>query len=74
MKLPLDQQIAKSEAQALLHSVEELYFFRRYEEGAEIARKMCDSERLDEDTRQSLRYYNMKCSEKAGLTQGHHMN
>ncbi|KAI1497807.1 hypothetical protein F5X99DRAFT_352480 [Biscogniauxia marginata] len=77
IKLPLSLKVSKPEAQALLHAVEELYFFRRYAEGARFARSILDGEgnddisspspgRLDEDTRNTLRYYETKCVERAG--------
>lgn len=68
--------MSKPEAQALLHAVEELYFFRRWEEGARFVRAVLDVEGegsasgngasgLDDDTRKLLRYYEKKCNEKA---------
>ncbi|KAI2625651.1 hypothetical protein GGR54DRAFT_509106 [Hypoxylon sp. NC1633] len=74
IKLPLGPaRIPKPEAQALLHAVEELYFFRRYAEGAQFVRAVLDGHRdgeeegtpgLDDDTRKLLRYYEKKCDEK----------
>ncbi|OTA93926.1 hypothetical protein M434DRAFT_281805 [Hypoxylon sp. CO27-5] len=79
IKLPLGPgKIPKPEAQALLHAVEELYFFRRYAEGAQfvrgvlgdgIAKKDDRAPTLDLDTRELLRYYERKCNEKAELKQ-----
>ncbi|XXH04209.1 hypothetical protein Hte_010623 [Hypoxylon texense] len=73
IKLPLGTgRIPKPEAQALLHAVEELYFFRRYAEGAQFVRTVLDEGHggdgapgLDVDTRKLLRYYETKCEEKA---------
>ncbi|KAI1452574.1 hypothetical protein F4805DRAFT_462652 [Annulohypoxylon moriforme] len=75
IQLPLgSERIPKPEAQALLHAVEELYFFRRYVEGAQFVRAVLgengDSNNeaiapgLDDDTRKLLRYYEKRCSEK----------
>ncbi|RYP31949.1 hypothetical protein DL767_005490 [Monosporascus sp. MG133] len=71
IKLPLGpRRISKPEAQALLHAVEELYFFRRYAEGAAFVRRVLDdcggggAPGLDDDTRDLLLYYEKKCVEK----------
>ncbi|RYO85245.1 hypothetical protein DL766_000111 [Monosporascus sp. MC13-8B] len=69
IKLPLGpRRVSKPEAQALLHAVEELYFFRRYAEGAAFVRRVLDDgggvPELDGDTRDLLRYYEKKCVEK----------
>ncbi|KAI1205150.1 uncharacterized protein F4807DRAFT_464968 [Annulohypoxylon truncatum] len=77
IRLPLGpERIPKPEAQALLHAVEELYFFRRYTEGAQFVKAALGENRddsngsiglgLDDDTRNLLRYYERKCDEKAG--------
>ncbi|KAI0012661.1 hypothetical protein F4779DRAFT_614385 [Xylariaceae sp. FL0662B] len=77
IKLPLGPHVSKPEAQALLHAVEELYFFRRYAEGARFvtavlgtttAAAAADADAaagLDEDTRRLLRYYEKRCNERA---------
>ncbi|KAI0836690.1 hypothetical protein F5Y06DRAFT_100990 [Hypoxylon sp. FL0890] len=77
IKLPLGPgRIPKPEAQALLHAVEELYFFRRYADGAQFVREVLgrgiseghdEAPALDSDTRELLRYYERKCNEKAEL-------
>ena len=67
MHLPLGPQVSKPEAQALLHAVEELYFFRRFSEGAQFVRSVIDDAgmgKLDDDTLQTLLYYEKKCSDK----------
>ncbi|KAI2466419.1 hypothetical protein F4781DRAFT_405745 [Annulohypoxylon bovei var. microspora] len=76
IKLPLgSEQILKADAQSLLHAVEELYFFKRYAEGAQFVKTVLgngnDSDEnmmsgLDDDTRKLLRYYESKCNQKAG--------
>ncbi|KAI3326323.1 hypothetical protein HD806DRAFT_532970 [Xylariaceae sp. AK1471] len=54
VQLPLGPRVSKPEAQALQHAVEELYFFRRFSEGARFARSVLDDDagagKLDEDT------------------------
>ncbi|KAH7025881.1 uncharacterized protein B0I36DRAFT_150274 [Microdochium trichocladiopsis] len=42
------QLVSKPQAQALLHAVEELYFLRRYDEGAAFVRRIFDES--DDDT------------------------
>ncbi|KAI1360443.1 hypothetical protein F5Y08DRAFT_47579 [Xylaria arbuscula] len=68
VQLPLGPQVPKPEAQALLHAVEELYFFRRFSEGAQFARSVIEDDagtgKLDDDTLQTLLYYEKKCSDK----------
>ncbi|KAI1763813.1 hypothetical protein GGR53DRAFT_344450 [Hypoxylon sp. FL1150] len=74
VELPLGTgRVSKPEAQALLHAVEELYFFRRYAEGARFVRTVLDEGQtgdgvpgLDDETRKLLRYYEEKCNEKVG--------
>ncbi|KAK6222783.1 hypothetical protein LQW54_000592 [Pestalotiopsis sp. IQ-011] len=67
--LPLGDKVTKPEMQALLHAVEELYFFKRYDEGASFVKRVLDSEGasggLDEDATKLLRYYQSKCEQKA---------
>ncbi|KAK7906491.1 hypothetical protein PG985_016228 [Apiospora marii] len=73
IKLPLARQPSKFEAQALLHAVEELYFFRRFEEGADFARKALlgeeeagsEAKLLDTDTRRLLKHYESRCRERS---------
>ncbi|KAI2624050.1 hypothetical protein GGS21DRAFT_325545 [Xylaria nigripes] len=68
VSLPLGAPVSKPELQTLLHAVEELYFFRRFAEGARFARSVIngdgDEGKLDEDTLKTLRYYERKCSER----------
>lgn len=88
INLPLDPgagaAVTKPEAQALLHAVEELYFFRRYGEGAAFVRRVLngdgdgDGDRsgdgaapgLDEDTRKMLRYYETRCVQRQREAEG----
>ncbi|KAI1118461.1 hypothetical protein F5Y14DRAFT_215254 [Nemania sp. NC0429] len=66
--LPLGSQLPKPEAQALLHAIEELYFFRRFSEGAQLARSVIDDDagqgKLDQDLLKTLLYYEGKCGDK----------
>ncbi|KAM0333552.1 hypothetical protein ACHAQA_002217 [Verticillium albo-atrum] len=66
--LPLEGSASKPEAQELLHAVEELYFFRRYEEGARFARRVLDTsgEALDDEHREVLALYEKKCLGRMG--------
>ncbi|KAI0182372.1 hypothetical protein EV127DRAFT_449698 [Xylaria flabelliformis] len=70
VQLPLSPQVSKPEVQTLLHAVEELYFFRRFSEGAQFARSVIDDDsgagKLDEDTLKTLLYYEKKCRDKIG--------
>ncbi|KAI0150912.1 hypothetical protein BJ166DRAFT_534689 [Pestalotiopsis sp. NC0098] len=72
IQLPLGDKVTKPEMQALLHAVEELYFFKRYDEGAAFVKRVLDSEGasggLDEDATKLLRYYQSKCEEKAAAS------
>ncbi|KAI1120948.1 hypothetical protein F5Y10DRAFT_272560 [Nemania abortiva] len=68
VRLPLGPQVSKPEVQTLLHAVEELYFFRRFSEGARFARSVLDDDagtgKSDGDTLKTLSYYEKKCSDK----------
>ncbi|ROT35494.1 hypothetical protein SODALDRAFT_328859 [Sodiomyces alkalinus F11] len=61
--LPLQAVATKAEAQELLHAVEELYFFRRFSEGATLARRILDSsaEKLDNEHRNFFVLYEERC-------------
>ncbi|KAK8876762.1 hypothetical protein PGQ11_001708 [Apiospora arundinis] len=81
IQLPLTQQPTKLESQALLHAVEELYFFRRFGEGAEFARKALGDEeqveegpRLDADTRRLLKHYESRCRERSAAVKSSDCN
>ncbi|KAI0018729.1 hypothetical protein F4780DRAFT_749966 [Xylariomycetidae sp. FL0641] len=83
LALPLGPRTTKPEAQAVLHAVEELYFFGRFAEGARIVKAALEGVQteegdpvdqsdggdprrgLDRDTKDTLRYYEKKCLEKA---------
>ncbi|ROW00833.1 hypothetical protein VMCG_06531 [Cytospora schulzeri] len=70
ISLPLGagQKVPKQEAQELLHAVEELYFFRRYDEAVAFVGKVLDDgeDGLEPDFRDVLRVYERKCLGKLG--------
>lgn len=71
VKLPLGpRKVPKPEAQEILHAVEELYFFKRYDEAVEFVRRVFDGEGkgegLDKDIRNVLRVYETKCLGRLG--------
>jgi len=69
LSLPIENP-TKQEAQTILHAIEELYFFRRYEE----ARKVADDAlkgRLNGDLRRTIWDYKERCEAKIiGLQAG----
>ncbi|TQV95301.1 hypothetical protein IF1G_06288 [Cordyceps javanica] len=69
IKLPLRSDASKMDVQELLHAVEELYFFRRYREAADLAAEVLSGgggsgAALDADSRQLLEKYEAKCRAK----------
>ncbi|KAK3957027.1 hypothetical protein QBC32DRAFT_329412 [Pseudoneurospora amorphoporcata] len=59
--------INKPEAQEILHAVEELYFFRRYEEAVALIQKIwadAGENLFDKDTTGLLRLYERRCAER----------
>lgn len=71
MQVPLGRRkVSKPEAQELLHAVEELYFYRRYEEAAAFVRKVFEGEGgasgLDGEVAEILRGYEKKCLVRLG--------
>ncbi|OAA42282.1 hypothetical protein NOR_05131 [Metarhizium rileyi] len=64
VKLPLQPGSNKMRTQELVHAVEELYFFRRYQEGIDLVRRAFENggaAALDDDSRQLLESYEKKC-------------
>ncbi|KAJ8129673.1 hypothetical protein O1611_g3962 [Lasiodiplodia mahajangana] len=61
-------EVSKPEVQTLLHAVEELYFFRRFSEGARFARSVIEDDagsgKVDGDALKTLLYYEKKCNDK----------
>ncbi|TDZ53882.1 hypothetical protein CTRI78_v006681 [Colletotrichum trifolii] len=69
IELPLKAEPAsKPVLQELLHAVEELYYFGRFDEGASFARRVLDGSgaALDRDTREMLGRYEAKCRGRMG--------
>ncbi|KAK7397520.1 hypothetical protein QQX98_013115 [Neonectria punicea] len=65
VQLPVASDASKQLLQELIHAVEELYFFRRYEHAAEfISEALSASGDLDANTRQLLCIYQDKCQKK----------
>ncbi|EGX88411.1 hypothetical protein CCM_08455 [Cordyceps militaris CM01] len=68
IKLPLRSNASKMDVQELLHAVEELYFFRRYQEAADFAAQALQGESraaLDGDEALPLlQKYEAKCRAK----------
>jgi len=62
LKLPVDYP-SKPEAQAILHAIEELYFYRRYEEAAKLAEDTLKGT-LNEDYRKSVTDYRVRSEAK----------
>jgi hypothetical protein len=67
IKLPLGEVVTKSEAEELVAAVEELYFFRRYDEAARFVHKVIGEGihgGLDRETRKLLASYEQRCLDK----------
>ncbi|KAK7431960.1 hypothetical protein QQZ08_001580 [Neonectria magnoliae] len=65
VQLPVKSNASKQLLQELIHAVEELYFFRRYEHSTQfISEALSGSNDLDDDTRQLLHIYRDKCQKK----------
>lgn len=72
--LPVSPSVNKPEAQGLLHAVEELYFFRRYDEAVQFLQRVFSEEGkgeayLDEEVQKLLRHYERRCYARLGKTQ-----
>ena len=65
VELPLGADAHKTHIQEAIHAVEELYYFRKYDEAGEFVTNVLDGEDgLDEETRQLLMTYAEKCRQK----------
>ncbi|KAM3532300.1 hypothetical protein NHJ13051_000286 [Beauveria bassiana] len=67
IKLPLQSGASNLDIQEVLHAVEELYFFRRYNEAIDFAAQVLQGESraaLDSDSLQLLEKYDAKCKAK----------
>ncbi|TVY34071.1 hypothetical protein LOCC1_G007340, partial [Lachnellula occidentalis] len=67
LQLPIDNP-SKPESQTILHAIEELYFFRKYEEAGQVIAKVLNGQ-LDAGFRKVVVAYEKRCetriSEKA---------
>lgn len=71
IQIPLGQpKVSKQEGQELLHAVEELYFYRRFDEAVALIRRIFEGAHdvtgLDGDVKDVLRLYERKCTAKLG--------
>ncbi|CAM1500599.1 Fc.00g097610.m01.CDS01 [Cosmosporella sp. VM-42] len=65
VKLPLGPDAPKPHIQEAIHAVEELYFFRKYDEATEFVKDVLSgADGLDDETRQLLSTYADKCRQK----------
>lgn len=64
LQLPKDNP-SKIESQTMLHAIEELYFFKRYEEALEVTEDALKGE-LVADFRKTLEEYRSRCQAKIG--------
>ena len=67
IRLPLASNLNKSECQEVLHAVEELYYFRRYDEAIRLVQDILredNSGGLDAESRALLGAYEVKCRAK----------
>lgn len=62
LKLPIDNP-SKPESQTILHGIEELYFFRRYEEARGVADEVLKG-KLNEEFRKTVEDYRGRCQAK----------
>jgi hypothetical protein len=62
LKLPMDNP-SKQESQTILHAIEELYFFRRYEKAKGFAEQALKG-KLIEEFRKTVEDYRRRCEAK----------
>jgi len=62
LKLPMDNP-SKQESQTILHAIEELYFFRRYEKAKGLAEEALKG-KLIEEFRKTVKDYSQRCEAK----------
>lgn len=62
LKLPIDYP-SKPQSQTILHAIEELYFFKRYEDAGRVAEDVLKGE-LQEDFRKTVSDYKCRCEAK----------
>lgn len=65
MKLPLTAGTPKLHVQEIIHAVEELYFFRKYDEAVKfVDQVLYGSKGLDDETQELLSTYKEKAQQK----------
>lgn len=72
VELPVQPGTNKMRTQELIHAVEELYFFRQYQQGIDLIQGAVangGAEALDNDSRQLLEAYEKKCQQKLATAQ-----
>lgn len=62
LQLPIDNP-SKPESQTILHAIEELYFFRRYEEARQVASDVLKG-KLNDEFRNIIEDYKARCEAK----------
>jgi hypothetical protein len=62
LRLPIDNP-SKPESQIILHAIEELYFFKRYEEALKIVEESLKG-KLIAEFRKTLEDYKTRCQKK----------
>jgi hypothetical protein len=71
VKLPLGEHVTRQETQEVLHAVEELYFFKRYDEAIAFVHRVLDDGNnggLDGEAEGLLKKYATKCLEKTSTS------
>lgn len=66
LKLPMDNP-SKQESQTIMHSIEELYFFGRYEEARKLADKVLKG-KLTDEFRKTISDYRDRCEARMNDT------
>lgn len=68
ISLPINQP-SKQASQTILHAIEELYFYRRYDEALALSNQSLEGE-LDPEFRKTLEGYRGRCLVKLGIENG----
>ena len=66
MKLPTDNP-SKQQSQTILHAIEELYFFRKYEEAEKVADEVLKG-KLGNEFRKTITDYRERCEARLKAT------
>ncbi|KAH7325818.1 hypothetical protein B0I35DRAFT_474552 [Stachybotrys elegans] len=65
--LPLSDDSKKAQIQEVMHAVEELYFFRRYQDAIDLVNKVLDPDQggmVDDALRDTLTLYQSRCRQR----------